>query len=132
MSAERPIDHLNLLLIPVRPERWENTPEAITSIPGVWSNLLSFLGGPHACIGYRFALVECVILRLVRRPSSLTSDDRMKALLFTLIRAFEFELGVPADAIKKRTTIVQRPVVSQDGGEKIHMPLVVKPFVEKQ
>ena len=44
-----------------RPERWENPPEAIASIPGVWGNLLSFLGGPRSCIGYRFSLVEYVL-----------------------------------------------------------------------
>ena len=41
-----------------RPERWEKTPEAAASIPGVWGHMLTFLGGPRACIGYRFALVE--------------------------------------------------------------------------
>ena len=41
-----------------RPERWESIPEAAHSIPGVWGNLLTFLGGPHACIGYRFSVVE--------------------------------------------------------------------------
>ena len=44
----------------VRPERWENLPEAVSAIPGVWGHLLSFIGGPRACIGYRFSLVECV------------------------------------------------------------------------
>ena len=46
----------------LRPERWEHPPEAISAIPGVWSHLLTFLGGPHACIGYRFSLVEYVTL----------------------------------------------------------------------
>jgi hypothetical protein len=43
-----------------RPERWENhdIPNAASSIPGVWANLLTFIGGPRACIGYRFSLVE--------------------------------------------------------------------------
>jgi hypothetical protein len=50
-----------LLIAPLlRPERWEKTPEAAGSIPGVWGNMLTFLGGPRACIGYRFALVEYV------------------------------------------------------------------------
>jgi len=41
-----------------KPERWENIPEAVSHIPGVWGHMLSFLGGPRACIGYRFSLVE--------------------------------------------------------------------------
>lgn len=43
-----------------KPERWlgSKMPEAVASIPGIWSNMLTFLGGPRACIGYRFTLVE--------------------------------------------------------------------------
>ena len=44
----------------VRPERWQSSPEAAAHIPGVWGNMLTFLGGPRACIGYRFSLVEYV------------------------------------------------------------------------
>jgi len=30
-----------------KPERWiQPLPEAVSSIPGVWSNLLTFIGGP--------------------------------------------------------------------------------------
>jgi cytochrome P450 len=29
-------------------------------MPGVFGNILSFIGGAHACIGYRFSLYECV------------------------------------------------------------------------
>ncbi|KAJ7611689.1 cytochrome P450 [Roridomyces roridus] len=66
------------------PERWESSSTSSNSLPGVWGHMLTFLGGPRACIGYRFSLVE------------------MKALLFTLVRAFEFELAVPADDIRKK------------------------------
>ncbi|KAF8913416.1 cytochrome P450 [Mucidula mucida] len=59
-----------------RPERWEALPASVTSIPDVWSNMLTFFGGAHSCIGYRSSIVE------------------MKALLFSLLRAFEFELAV--------------------------------------
>lgn len=41
-----------------RPERWESISEASSEVPGVWGNMLTFLGGPRACIGYRFALIE--------------------------------------------------------------------------
>ena len=49
---------LRSLTADYRPERWKNIPEAASQIPGVWGNLLTFLGGSRACIGYRFALVE--------------------------------------------------------------------------
>ena len=41
-----------------RPERWENISNGASSVPGVWANILTFIGGPRACIGYRFSLVE--------------------------------------------------------------------------
>jgi len=92
-----------------KPERWEKIPEAASSIPGVWGNMMTFLGGPRACIGYRFSLVE------------------MKALLFTLVRAFEFELAVPANDITKKSFIVQRPLLRSNPGAGNHMPLILKP-----
>ncbi|KIJ62084.1 hypothetical protein HYDPIDRAFT_114926 [Hydnomerulius pinastri MD-312] len=92
-----------------KPERWANTPETASHIPGVWGHMLTFLGGPRACIGYRFSLVE------------------MKALLFTLVRAFEFELAVPASEIGKKATIVQRPILRSDPTNKNQLPLLLKP-----
>ncbi|KAI1792354.1 cytochrome P450, partial [Ganoderma leucocontextum] len=92
------------------PERWENPPEAISNIPGVWGHLLTFLGGPRACIGYRFSLVE------------------MKALVFTVVRAFEFELAVPASDIMSRATIVARPLLRSAPEQGTQMPLYVKPY----
>jgi hypothetical protein len=45
-----------------RPERWECVPEAVKAMPSVFGNLLTFITGAHACIGYRFSLIECVSL----------------------------------------------------------------------
>lgn len=93
-----------------KPERWEKLPDAVAEIPGVWGNMLTFLGGPRACIGYRFSLIE------------------MKALLFTLVRSFEFELAVPPEDVGKRSTIVQRPIILSDREGGNYMPLLVKHY----
>jgi hypothetical protein len=52
----------------------------------------------------------------------------MKALLFTLVRAFEFELAVPASDVGKRSAIVQRPFLRSDPENKSQLPLLVKPY----
>lgn len=45
-------------LIDRRPERWDHLTETVSGIPGVWGNMMTFIGGPKACIGYRFSIVE--------------------------------------------------------------------------
>ncbi|PVG01506.1 cytochrome P450 [Serendipita vermifera] len=89
------------------PDRWLALPKAAQSNPGVWGNQLTFLGGPRACIGFRFAVTE------------------MKALLFALIRSFEFELAVPLDDIFRRSSIVTRPGVKSEPEKGNQMPLIV-------
>ncbi|KAI9059129.1 cytochrome P450 [Trametes sanguinea] len=90
-----------------KPERWEKPPTAIANVPGVWGHLLTFIGGPRACIGYRFSLIET------------------KAILFSLIRAFEFELAVPAERILIKTAPLKRPFVRGEEGSQL--PLLLKP-----
>ncbi|KAI0779889.1 cytochrome P450 [Fomes fomentarius] len=92
------------------PDRWDNPPEAIKAIPGVWGHLLTFLGGPHACIGYRFSLVE------------------MKALVYTLVRNFEFEFAVPAEDIKASGTFIQRPALRSEPEKGAQLPLLIRPY----
>ncbi|KAJ3479121.1 hypothetical protein NLI96_g9286 [Meripilus lineatus] len=92
-----------------RPERWDSPPSAATGIPGVWGNVLSFLGGPRACIGYRFGLVE------------------FKALVFTLVRAFEFELAVPKEQVTKKSLVVVKPVIIGRGEKGNQMPMFIRP-----
>ncbi|PIL32220.1 cytochrome P450 [Ganoderma sinense ZZ0214-1] len=91
-----------------RPERWQNPPKSISSIPGVWGNMLTFLGGTHSCIGYRFALVE------------------MKAIIFMLVRTFEFELAVPAEDIVPIGRFLQRPALRHNKGEGTQLPLLIR------
>ncbi|CAK5276988.1 unnamed protein product [Mycena citricolor] len=58
-----------------KPERWDNLPEAVHSVPGVWGNQLTFVAGAHSCIGFQFSVAE------------------QKVILFSLLRAFEFLPG---------------------------------------
>jgi len=92
-----------------KPERWTSIPNAAQSVPGIWANMMTFAGGPRACIGFRFSLLE------------------MKVLLFTLIRAFEFDLGVNAKDIGTKSMDIQRPILLTDPkGSKHQMPLLVR------
>ncbi|KAJ7486939.1 hypothetical protein FB451DRAFT_1554089 [Mycena latifolia] len=80
-------------------------------IPGVWGHMLTFKGGPRSGISFR---VECVPRAppCPPFPANYVIEflHRMKALLFTLIRAFEFELIVPAENVgKKGTSVTQGP-----------------------
>ncbi|KAI0299412.1 cytochrome P450 [Multifurca ochricompacta] len=92
-----------------KPERWEVIPDAVRAIPGVFSNLLAFITGAHACIGYRFSIIE------------------MKALLFSFVRSFDFELAVPSSDIIQRTMIVARPFLATDPGKGPQLPLIIRP-----
>ena len=52
----------------------------------------------------------------------------MKVLLFTLVRAFVFELAFEAKRIVKQSMIVQRPYVESKMDEGSQLPLLVKPY----
>ncbi|PCH40527.1 cytochrome P450 [Wolfiporia cocos MD-104 SS10] len=59
-----------------KPRRWiEGLPAAVTNapIPGVYSNLMTFLGGKRACIGFKFSEME------------------MKVILSVMLTTFAFE-----------------------------------------
>jgi len=93
-----------------KPERWTSIPDVARSVPGVWANLLTFAGGPRSCIGYRFSLLE------------------MKVVLFTLVRAFEFDLAVSAKDIGTASFPLRRPILLTDPKSSNQMPLLVRPI----
>ncbi|KAJ7609773.1 cytochrome P450 [Mycena polygramma] len=89
------------------PERWESPIENANDVPGTWGNIISFIGGPRGCIGYRFSLVE------------------MKALLFTLLRTFELELAVPVtDVGKKIVRVTQGPTLLSAPEKGLTLPML--------
>ena len=51
----------------------------------------------------------------------------MKALLFTLLRGFAFQLAVPAADIKGTGSIVQLPILASDRGQ-TQLPLLIKVY----
>lgn len=53
-------------------------------------------------------------------------DLRMKALVYTLVRTFEFDLAVSPDMIVKHSAIVQRPLIRGEESKGGQMPMFVK------
>ncbi|OSC98529.1 cytochrome P450 [Trametes coccinea BRFM310] len=93
-----------------RPDRWDNLPKTASTMPGIWGNSLTFLSGPHACIGYRFAINE------------------MKATIFTLLRTYDFELGLSADDVGQTPTMLRRPMRLSDPDSGPQLPVLVRPY----
>ncbi|KZT65623.1 cytochrome P450 [Daedalea quercina L-15889] len=90
-----------------KPERWlSSLPSAVTDahIPGVYSNLMTFLGGKRACIGFKFSEMET------------------KVVLAVLISNFTFELS--DKPIEWNVAPVWYPTVGKDDKEP-RMPLKV-------
>ncbi|KAL1409295.1 hypothetical protein Q8F55_003274 [Vanrija albida] len=88
------------------PDRHDRPP--LEKVPGVYGNLLSFLGGARNCIGYRFAVTE------------------MKAATFVLARQFKFEPLPSKPPIKREWMVVQRPTVETESKYGPQMPLIVR------
>ncbi|KZT61468.1 cytochrome P450 [Calocera cornea HHB12733] len=92
-----------------RPERWESPEwtEGANALPGIWAHMMTFIGGPRACIGWRFSVIET------------------KAMLFTLLRSLEF-LPAEGTEIGMRDVAVIRPFVKGREGDGFQLPLRVR------
>ena len=90
------------------PERWESLPALAADIPGITPGLMSFIGGPHSCVGHRFAVAE------------------MKALLFHVVRGFEFRLAVDPSEVWTRPGFM-RPLLRTE--KKVQLPVFLTPVV---
>ena len=52
----------------------------------------------------------------------------MKVLLFTLIRAFEFQAAVAPEDVKKVFIIVTRPILESESEKGNQLPMLIKPY----
>ncbi|KAF8809815.1 cytochrome P450 [Phlegmacium glaucopus] len=91
-----------------KPERWLTPlPESVmtANVPGIYSKLMTFLGGGRACIGFKFSQLE------------------MKVVLSLLIESFEFTPS-KKEIFWQMTNIVSPAVVGE--GTQPQLPLMVK------
>ncbi|KAF8889934.1 cytochrome P450 [Infundibulicybe gibba] len=82
-----------------KPERWlDSLPSELRDarVPGVYSHLMTFLGGGRACIGFKFSLLE------------------MKVVLSTLIKTFEFSPSSVDRDIVWEMNLVSAPALKSD------------------
>ena len=91
---------------------------------------MTFLNGPHSCLGYRFSLNEWVRLssRYTNANGVYRICCRMKVAAFTLLRAFEFEPAASADDIAKSPTLLARPMRISDSEAGPQMPLFIRAY----
>ncbi|KAF5336949.1 hypothetical protein D9611_002901 [Ephemerocybe angulata] len=82
-----------------KPERWlAPIPEAVVEarVPGVYSHLMTFVGGGRACIGFKFSEME------------------MKVILYVIIDLFRFSLPNSKEPIFWNMIGISTPFVNKD------------------
>ncbi|KAI0069487.1 cytochrome P450 [Panus rudis PR-1116 ss-1] len=95
-----------------KPERWlEPLPATVAEahLPGVYSNLMTFIGGGRACIGFKFAQLE------------------MKVVLSLLLDNFEFSMADCGKDIFWNLAGVRYPTVGMESNRP-QMPMKVTPI----
>ncbi|KAF8968283.1 cytochrome P450 [Flammula alnicola] len=92
-----------------KPERWlEPLPETVirAHLPGIYSHLMTFIGGSRACIGFKFSQLE------------------MKVVLLLLIESFRF--SPTKQEIAWEMTGITTPIVVGSKSEVPQLPLLVE------
>lgn len=93
-----------------RPERWtmpSGTPGGVPAQHPGLANIMSFSFGPHACLGWRFSILE------------------MKVFLAVLLPQFSF---APAAEISKYNAIITRPYVTNKYELGAQLPLKISRY----
>jgi hypothetical protein len=61
MSSSTQFRHSEVTLTVYSPDRWlHELPTTASAVPGVWANLMTFLGGPRSCMGVKFSILQYV------------------------------------------------------------------------
>ncbi|KAF9222413.1 cytochrome P450 [Gyrodon lividus] len=91
------------------PDRWlEGVAREKKAVSiGVYSNLMTFLGGAHACIGWRFAVIE------------------IQAFLVEMVGKFEFAMTDKAERIRREACRVMVPTVEGEANGGVQLPLSI-------
>jgi hypothetical protein len=98
-----------------RPARWTDggLPDAVKSVPGVFGNVMSFIGGAHGCIGYKFSLYECAppAPRSTRAPLTTAQGkgDAARARVRVRVRAGGPAGGRRAEARDRHAPVLEEP-----------------------
>ncbi|GJE84313.1 cytochrome P450 [Phanerochaete sordida] len=85
-----------------KPDRWlSSLPGSVSEarVPGIYSHLMSFIGGGRACVGFKFAQLE------------------IKVLLATLLRAFRISPGTRE--VYWNLASVSYPTLGRDGDKAV-------------
>ncbi|KAN0091195.1 cytochrome P450 [Tylopilus felleus] len=88
------------------PDRWDHLPDAVETLPGAYSNLLTFSAGPRSCIGMRFSVIE------------------IKTFLYLLLTNFVF--AEAKKKVYKVNVVLTRPYVAGQFKKGTQCPLLVK------
>ncbi|KAL4062012.1 cytochrome P450 [Scleroderma citrinum] len=89
------------------PDRWLRDTVKEGATVGVYANLLTFLGGPRACLGWRLAIIET------------------QAFLLEIIGKLEWSLSEKATRIRREACGLVVPTVEGEVERGVQMPLVV-------
>ncbi|KAJ3515520.1 hypothetical protein NMY22_g14433 [Coprinellus aureogranulatus] len=90
-----------------KPERWlEGLPDSVPNakVPGIYSHLMTFIGGGRACIGFKFSQLE------------------MKVVLHVLLDKFKFELPKDKTIFWQMAALVTPTV---EGDSRPQLPLII-------
>ncbi|KAI6007546.1 cytochrome P450 [Pisolithus orientalis] len=91
------------------PDRWLDgiAKDKKEAAVGVYSSLLTFGGGPRACLGWRFAVIE------------------IQAFLVEIINQFEVSLTEKAMHIRRESSLVMVPTVDGEVSRGVQLPLAI-------